>query len=122
VLTDHEHVILNLLRPRHDTEDQRIAVGEKYPMEKARTELRSLDVETWEDVMSKAKPNDNLKRLLNPRLDFGPALIEHCLLGVGFPSNAAVGKVRIKSREGRVEIREMLSSIFSMTILKKCAS
>ena len=37
VLTDHEYTILTLLRPRtDDSQDVRIAVKEKYPVDTAR--------------------------------------------------------------------------------------
>ncbi|CAG0924813.1 unnamed protein product, partial [Notodromas monacha] len=111
ILTDHEYVILNLLRPRTDNEERRIAVGEKYPHENARLDYRMLDATSWEDAVSKAKPNDNLKKLLNPRLDFGPALIEHCLLEAGFPSNAAIGKGYIHPENAQRVLEAMKAAL-----------
>ncbi|PIK48438.1 putative nuclear export mediator factor NEMF [Apostichopus japonicus] len=91
-LTDHEYTILNVLRARSDGEDVRFAVREKYPLENIRQTEGLPDETKIKEILLNAKPGQNLKKILNPNFVFGPALIEHCLLSVGFPSNAALGK------------------------------
>lgn len=43
-------------------------------------------------VLMNAKDGDNLKKTLNPHLEYGPALIEHVLLCAGLPSNVAINR------------------------------
>ncbi|KAF0296435.1 Nuclear export mediator factor Nemf [Amphibalanus amphitrite] len=90
VLTDHQYTILNILRPRTDAESVRFASKENYPLDKARLyETRS--EQQLREVLSAAKEGDVLKKIINPHLDFGAALIEHLLLEAGFPAQARLG-------------------------------
>lgn len=67
ILTDHEMTILNILRAHTEGEAQRFAVREKYPHDRAReTVLPSLD--EIKALLEKAKPGDNLKKILVPNL------------------------------------------------------
>ncbi|KAJ8044952.1 Nuclear export mediator factor Nemf [Holothuria leucospilota] len=91
-LTDYEYTILNVLRARTDNDDVRFAVREKYPLDVARKSEDVPDESKLKEMLKDAKPGQNLKKLLNPQFVFGPALIEHCLLSAGFPSNATLGK------------------------------
>lgn len=92
VLTDSEYVILNILRPRTDnSQDVRFAVREQYPIAAAKhhevpTEEKMLQ------VLQPAKEGDVLKRALISHLDYGPAVLEHCLLEVGLSEGAKIGK------------------------------
>ncbi|XP_037084883.1 nuclear export mediator factor Nemf-like [Pollicipes pollicipes] len=90
VLTDHQYTILNILRPRTDAESVRLASKEVYPVEKARP-FQPRSEEQLREVVSAAKEGDVLKKVINPHLDFGAALIEHLLLEAGFPAAARVG-------------------------------
>ncbi|XP_046545079.1 nuclear export mediator factor NEMF-like [Haliotis rubra] len=92
VLTDYEYTILNILRPRTDnSQDVRFAVRETYPVDVAKQhELPT--VERLTEIMSKGKDGDPLKKLLVPNLDYGPAVLDHCLLGAGFTENCRIGK------------------------------
>ncbi|XP_071079995.1 ribosome quality control complex subunit NEMF-like [Haliotis cracherodii] len=92
VLTDYEYTILNILRPRTDnSQDVRFAVRETYPVAVAKQhELPT--VERLTQIMSNGKEGDPLKKLLVPNLDYGPALLDHCLLGAGFAENCRIGK------------------------------
>ncbi|KAK2150925.1 hypothetical protein LSH36_382g02027 [Paralvinella palmiformis] len=93
VLTDHEYMILNILRPRTDqSEDVRFAVHQKYPVDSAKQHEGRIAQEKLMEILLRAQDGDNLKKTLNPNLVYGPALIEHALLYVGIPSNARIGK------------------------------
>ncbi|XP_059480083.1 ribosome quality control complex subunit NEMF homolog [Neocloeon triangulifer] len=92
ILTDCDFVILNVLRPHTEGEQIRFAVKEKYPQDRARTRQGAPDEERLKKIFSKAKPGDQLKKFLVPNTDYGPALIEHVLLGAGFPPNVKFGK------------------------------
>jgi len=91
VLTDYEFTILNILRPRTDNEqDVRFAVREKYPVENGKHHSPPT-LERLEEIIKAGKDGDVLKKLLVPHLDYGPAILEHVLLGVGFKENVKVG-------------------------------
>ncbi|BFZ07429.1 hypothetical protein BsWGS_10468 [Bradybaena similaris] len=92
VLTDHEYTILTLLRPRTDTtQDVKFAVREKYPVDCSKTHQPPTEERIME-FMKTGKDGDVLKKLLIPNLDYGPAIIDHVLLGAGFPENVKFGK------------------------------
>lgn len=85
MFTDHNYIILNLLRPRRDgeNEDVKFLVKEMYPInhfQGFRDDLTSK--EKIKEFISQGKPGDNLKKLLNPKFIFGPALLEHCFIGM----------------------------------------
>uniref|UniRef100_A0A8C4TIE4 Ribosome quality control complex subunit NEMF n=1 Tax=Erpetoichthys calabaricus TaxID=27687 RepID=A0A8C4TIE4_ERPCA len=66
VLTDHEYIILNLLRFRTaEAEDVKFAVRERYPVENAKGPEPLLELT---EILSKAQMGDQLKRILNPHL------------------------------------------------------
>ncbi|CAB4004618.1 nuclear export mediator factor NEMF isoform X1 [Paramuricea clavata] len=92
ILTDFEYIILSLLRTRTDSEDVRFAVRERYPLENAKQYEPLMTVEKLQELLSQAKDGDVLKKILNPHLVFGPALLDHCLKQVGFVLNAKIGK------------------------------
>jgi len=92
VFTDHEYTILNILRPRTEGEDVKFMVKEKYQRESSTAEIDPLTTETLKNWFASAKEGDNLKRILVPKTNYGPALTEHVLLDFGFPSNCRFGK------------------------------
>uniref|UniRef100_A0A915JIT5 Uncharacterized protein n=1 Tax=Romanomermis culicivorax TaxID=13658 RepID=A0A915JIT5_ROMCU len=95
VLTDHEYLILNVLRPRTDKEnsDVKFVVREKYPLNLARQDENSITKEKLVGILNCGKPNDNMRKILTPNFVFGPALLEHCLLKVGMSSNTQLSKI-----------------------------
>ncbi|XP_055451264.1 ribosome quality control complex subunit NEMF [Psammomys obesus] len=91
VLTDYEYLILNILRFRTDeADDVKFAVRERYPIDHARAAEPSLTLERLTEVIASAPKGELLKRVLNPLLPYGPALIEHCLIESGFSGNVKV--------------------------------
>ncbi|XP_015522227.1 nuclear export mediator factor NEMF homolog isoform X1 [Neodiprion lecontei] len=91
VLTDNEMNILNILRPHTEGEKVRFAVKEKYPSDRARLTTMPPMEQIHECVLS-GKTGEPLKKILNPHLEFGPAIIDHVLLQTGFPVNCKIGK------------------------------
>ena len=92
VLTDFEYTILNILRPRTDKcQDVRFAVKETYPLAAAKEHVVPTE-ESLRGILTTAKSGDQLKKVLIPHLDYGPALIEHSLLTAGFPENSKIDK------------------------------
>ncbi|KAJ7365341.1 hypothetical protein OS493_005446 [Desmophyllum pertusum] len=92
VLTDYEYTILNLLRPRTDNEDVRFAVREKYPVNSTRQREPLMSLERLREILAESKEGMELKKVLNPHVVYGAALLEHCLIDEGFPENAKIGK------------------------------
>ncbi|XP_004371144.1 ribosome quality control complex subunit NEMF [Trichechus manatus latirostris] len=93
VLTDYEYLILNILRFRTDeADDVKFAVRERYPIDHARAAEPLLTLERLTEIIASAPKGELLKRVLNPLLPYGPALIEHCLIENGFSSNVKVGE------------------------------
>ncbi|XP_052008996.1 ribosome quality control complex subunit NEMF-like isoform X2 [Xyrauchen texanus] len=88
ILTDHEFLILNLLRFRTaegEAEDVKIAVRERYPVENARPAEPLISLDRLTQILSSAPNGEQVKRILNPHLPYGGPLIEHCLMALGLP-------------------------------------
>lgn len=92
VLTDGDYLILNILRPRAmgKDEDVKLVVREKYPVQSALAEPPSLDAQQLSEVLAQAAQGDTLRKLLTPRTLYGPALLEHVLLGHGLSAGAKI--------------------------------
>ncbi|XP_068005244.1 ribosome quality control complex subunit NEMF [Melanerpes formicivorus] len=108
VLTDHEYIILNILRFRTDeADDVRFAVREKYPVDSAKAPAPLPTLERLTEIILNAPKEEQLKRVLNPHLPYGATLIEHCLLEVGFP-----GSVKINQHmESKENIEKVLTAL-----------
>ncbi|WAR18853.1 NEMF-like protein [Mya arenaria] len=92
VLTDYTYTILNILRPRTDqSQDVRFAVREMYQVDAAKQHTLPTE-ESLREILLSGKAGDPLKKLLIPHLDYGPAMIEHCLVTAGFPDSGYVVK------------------------------
>ncbi|OAD59339.1 Nuclear export mediator factor NEMF like protein [Eufriesea mexicana] len=91
VLTDHEMTILNILRPHTEGDKIRFAVKEKYPMDRAHQNTMPSMKEIQEHLQN-AKTGESLKKVLNPLLEFGSAVIDHVLLKHGFTLGCKIGK------------------------------
>jgi len=96
VLTDWEFKILNILRPRVKGEEK-FLVRETYPLELCKQEFNILEAATLQDILSKAKENDTLKKVLMPHFDYGPNLLEHLLLEAEFALNTKVKEFQMQN-------------------------
>jgi len=92
VLTDYELTILNVLRPHTEGDKIRFAVREKYPVDRVHQRVPPPTADQLCEILNKAKPGESLKKILNPHLEYGPAVIDHTLLKVGLPSGVKLGK------------------------------
>uniref|UniRef100_A0A663LMJ7 Ribosome quality control complex subunit NEMF n=1 Tax=Athene cunicularia TaxID=194338 RepID=A0A663LMJ7_ATHCN len=108
VLTDHEYVILNILRFRTDeADDVRFAVRERYPIDSAKAPAPLPTLERLTEIVSNAPKGEQLKRVLNPHLPYGATLIEHCLIEAGFS-----GYVKIDQHmESKENIEKVLTAL-----------
>ncbi|NXR49629.1 NEMF factor, partial [Hippolais icterina] len=106
VLTDHEYLILNILRFRTDeADDVRFAVRERYPVDSAKAPVPLPTLDRLTEIISNAPKGEQLKRVLNPLLPYGATLIEHCLIEAGFS-----GAVKI---DEHLESKENLAKVLS---------
>lgn len=96
ILTDSEWIILNVLRPHVEGDKIRFAVKEKYPLDRAKTNYAAPPIEDLKDILLRSKPGDNLKKILNPNLEFGSAMIDHVLL-----QNNLSGNMKISTEPGK---------------------
>ncbi|KAK0404006.1 hypothetical protein QR680_017236 [Steinernema hermaphroditum] len=99
VLTDHNYVILNVLRPRTDKDnDVKFSVKERYPVDIARQyeDLPTRDL--LQEILGSVKKKDMLKRVLSSKTPFGPPVVEHGLVKTGFPPNYQVTSDEVDDR------------------------
>lgn len=109
ILTDYEMTILNILRPHTEGEEASFYVKEKYPSDRARERGSPPSAEQLKQILTNAKAGDALKKVLNPHLEYGPAVIEHVLLLVGFPPGVKVSKgIDASSEEDLEKLSEAL--------------
>ncbi|NXH87284.1 NEMF factor, partial [Edolisoma coerulescens] len=108
VLTDHEYIILNILRFRTDeADDVRFAVRERYPVDSAKAAVPLPALDRLAEIISNAPKGEQLKRVLNPLLPYGATLIEHCLIEAGFS-----GAVKIDQHlENKENLEKVLSAL-----------
>ncbi|XP_075283397.1 ribosome quality control complex subunit NEMF [Opisthocomus hoazin] len=108
VLTDHEYIILNILRFRTDeADDVRFAVRERYPVDSAKAPAPLPTLERLTELITNAPKGEQLKRVLNPHLPYGATLIEHCLIEAGFS-----GYVKIDQHmESKENIEKVLTAL-----------
>lgn len=69
----------------------RFAVREKYPLDRAHSDTMP-PVDEIHEHLQKAKEGESLKKVLNPLLEFGSAVIDHVLLKAGFALGCKIGK------------------------------
>ncbi|KAI5706835.1 hypothetical protein M8J75_011793 [Diaphorina citri] len=91
VLTDKDYIILNVLRPHSDGEEVRFYVREKYPVDLAKVRSGAPTQEMLYELFTKEKYGEQIKKILVPQLDYGPAIIEHVLMTAGFPNTCKLG-------------------------------
>ncbi|KAL0269425.1 UNVERIFIED_CONTAM: hypothetical protein PYX00_007165 [Menopon gallinae] len=91
ILTDCDYTILYILR-HNIAKDVTRSVKGKYPVEEVRKETGPPSEEMLKSILENAKTGDNLKKILNPHFDYGPAIIEHVLLGIGLQGGSKLGK------------------------------
>uniref|UniRef100_A0A663LMK5 Ribosome quality control complex subunit NEMF n=1 Tax=Athene cunicularia TaxID=194338 RepID=A0A663LMK5_ATHCN len=116
VLTDHEYVILNILRFRTDeADDVRFAVRERYPIDSAKAPAPLPTLERLTEIVSNAPKGEQLKRVLNPHLPYGATLIEHCLIEAGFSGYVKIDQHMEKNIEKVLTALEKAEEYMTLT-------
>ncbi|CAO0793809.1 unnamed protein product [Mucor circinelloides] len=90
IFTDHEYRILALLRNVPATDTLNIAVGEIYNVQTVLTDFEKVQVDQLRTALRSAGPKDTLKKLLNIKFEYGPAMIEHMILEANLDPNMKV--------------------------------
>ncbi|CAK1547486.1 unnamed protein product [Leptosia nina] len=116
VLTDYNWTILNVLRPHVEGDKVRFAVKERYPLDRAKTSYEAPNVDQLKEILAKSKPGDNLKKILNPNLEYGSALIDHVLLENGLSGNL---KVSMDPEKGFVIERDIEKLATALKVAEK---
>ncbi|KAI1707999.1 nuclear export mediator factor Nemf [Ditylenchus destructor] len=110
ILTDHNYVILNILRPRTDADtDVRFSVRERYPLENARQENFLPSAENIGLFLENGKKGELLKRYLVRQSPFSSQLLDHALAVIGFPANAQIGVHVTNSEEDVKKVSDALA-------------
>ena len=133
VLADHKYLILNILRPRIKGEEKFLA-RETYPIEAVKTtptdmSLEKLSVEvlprafddrgdSQKQPKSKGASGINLKKLLMPYFDKGPAFMEHLMIKHGINPTAKVKSANDISDETQQHILEVFKEANQFTYLQ----
>ncbi|CAB3248697.1 unnamed protein product [Arctia plantaginis] len=111
VLTDYEWTILNVLRPHVEGDKIRFAVKEKYPLDRAKTSYQAPSPEELQKILTNCKPGDNLKKILNPNLEYGAAIIDHVLLENGLAGNMKVNKEAGKGFQVEQDLEKLVKAL-----------
>ncbi|KAF8971959.1 hypothetical protein BGZ46_010228, partial [Entomortierella lignicola] len=90
ILTDGHYKILSILRVVQPNETVRMAVGEKYDVGALTRSFEPIQKENLIEVLRAAGPKDILKKILNTKLFYGPALTEHAILKAELIPNTVV--------------------------------
>ncbi|XP_050663996.1 ribosome quality control complex subunit NEMF homolog isoform X1 [Leptidea sinapis] len=117
VLTDCNWMILNVLRPHVEGDKIRFAVKEKYPLDRAKTSYKAPNEEELREILSKSRPGDNLKKILNPNLEYGAALIDHVLLENNLSGNMKITQDPNKGFQVDRDICKLLEALKQAEIL-----
>ena len=66
-----------VLRPRHNDENNKVIVRETYPVsnEIQKAQEVSISIEKLNEIVEKANPTDNMKKMFVPHCSVGPALL-----------------------------------------------
>ncbi|GJJ79047.1 hypothetical protein EMPS_11406 [Entomortierella parvispora] len=90
ILTDGHYKILSILRVVQPNEKVRMAVGETYDIGALTRSFEPIQKNQLVDVLKAAGPKDILKKILNTKLFYGPALTEHAILSAELSPNTVI--------------------------------
>ncbi|XP_053213804.1 ribosome quality control complex subunit NEMF-like [Panonychus citri] len=118
IITDHQYVILNLLRSRKpgENDDVKVMVREVYPLQTAIVDYKLPNKSEIISLVQSANPGDTLRKIFNPRLIFGTALLEHCFMEVGFPENWKLDSTKNADYDKIEEALRMASNLLDLIV------
>ncbi|KAF9105541.1 hypothetical protein BGX29_012023 [Mortierella sp. GBA35] len=90
ILTDGHYKILSILRVVQPNEKVRMAVGETYDIGALTRSFEPIQKDHLIQVLQEAGPKDILKKILNTKLFYGPALTEHAIVKADLAPNMVI--------------------------------
>ncbi|KAG0372123.1 hypothetical protein BGX24_000699 [Mortierella sp. AD032] len=110
ILTDGHYKILSILRVVQPNEKVRMAVGETYDVGALTRSFEPIQKEHLIQVLQEAGPKDILKKILNTRLFYGPALTEHAIVKADLAPNTVVSS-GFDTSEGSPHLEALFKSL-----------
>ncbi|CAF1380213.1 unnamed protein product [Rotaria sordida] len=121
ILTDFNYIILSLIRKRTDvTTDEKFAVHEIYAVDSVKQPEDLISLEKLIELLNNAQPNESIKKILNPLLPFGSAVLDECLLKAGLNSESCILGKTFNIEQDAPKLHEQL--IQAMDYLKQADS
>ncbi|KAF8930285.1 hypothetical protein BGZ58_008346 [Dissophora ornata] len=110
ILTDGHYKILSILRVVQPNETVRMAVGETYDVGALTRSFEPIQKEHLVEVLKAAGPKDILKKILNTKLFYGPALTEHAILKADLAPNMTVS-TGFDTSEGSPHVQALFEAL-----------
>ncbi|KAF9153182.1 hypothetical protein BG015_003930 [Linnemannia schmuckeri] len=110
ILTDGHYKILSILRVVQPNEKVRMAVGEIYDVGALTRSFEPIQKEHLIQVLQEAGPKDILKKILNTKLFYGPALTEHAIIKADLAPNMVVSS-GFDTSEGSPHLEALFKSL-----------
>ncbi|KAG0288621.1 hypothetical protein BGZ96_007604 [Linnemannia gamsii] len=110
ILTDGHYKILSILRVVQPNEKVRMAVGEIYDVGALTRSFEPIHKEHLVQVLQEAGPKDILKKILNTKLFYGPALTEHAIVKADLAPNMVVSS-GFDTSEGSPHLEALFKSL-----------
>ncbi|KAF9584764.1 hypothetical protein BGW38_005269 [Lunasporangiospora selenospora] len=110
ILTDGHYKILSILRVVQPNEKVRMAVGETYDVTALTRQFEPIQRDALVNALQSSGPKDMIKKVLNQKFDYGPALMEHTLLNAGLAPNLNVA-TEFDTSEGSPQLEALFESL-----------
>ncbi|KAF9990855.1 hypothetical protein BGZ75_008859 [Mortierella antarctica] len=110
ILTDGHYKILSILRVVQPNEKVRMAVGETYDVGALTRSFEPIQKEHLLEVLKAAGPKDILKKILNTKLFYGPALTEHAIIKADLAPNTVVA-TGFDTSEGSPHVQALFEAL-----------
>ncbi|KAF9954278.1 hypothetical protein BGZ72_004711 [Mortierella alpina] len=110
ILTDGHYKILSILRVVQPNEKVRMAVGETYDIGALTRSFEPIQKEHLLEVLKAAGPKDILKKILNTKLFYGPALTEHAIIKADIAPNTVVA-TGFDTSEGSPHVQALFEAL-----------
>ncbi|KAI1321220.1 hypothetical protein EDD11_007786 [Mortierella claussenii] len=110
ILTDGHYKILSILRVVQPNEKVRMAVGETYDIGALTRSFEPIQKDHLVEVLKAAGPKDILKKILNTKLFYGPALTEHAILTAELAPNTVVA-TGFDTSEGSPDVQALFEAL-----------
>ncbi|KAG0328587.1 hypothetical protein BGZ99_005066, partial [Dissophora globulifera] len=110
ILTDGHYKILSILRVVQPNEQVRMAVGEIYDVGALTRSFEPIQKDHLIEVLKAAGPKDILKKVLNTKLFYGPALTEHAIIMADLAPNTVVA-TGFDTSEGSPHVQALFTAL-----------